>query len=91
MSGRLERVRPYHSGRCEMRQGRRTCFLSVLGILLSAASMGASQAPVTVSPGTATGARIADSCPTFSWGGIPEARSYELVGPALIQGPKGGL
>ena len=59
--------------------------------LLAAAAVAAGSQPVAVSPGTPTGALIGDTCPTFSWGGIPEAWSYELVGPALIQGPKGGL
>jgi hypothetical protein len=52
----------------------------------------AGETPVAVSPGDASKlVLIGDTCPTFSWGGIPEAWSYELVGPALIQGPKGGL
>jgi hypothetical protein len=35
--------------------------------------------PVAVSPGSATGSVIGDACPTFSWGAVPEASSYQLV------------
>ena len=36
-------------------------------------------APVTVSPGTSAGSLIGATCPTFSWGTVGEAKSYELV------------
>jgi hypothetical protein len=42
-------------------------------------SAAAAQAPVAASPGTPAGARIGDACPTFSWGGVAGAASYELV------------
>ncbi len=39
----------------------------------------AAEPPVTVSPGSSTGALIADVCPTFSWGAVPGADHYELA------------
>ena len=39
----------------------------------------ASERPVAVSPGSATRALIGDACPTFSWGEVDGARSYQLV------------
>lgn len=62
-----------------MRLGRRTRFSFVLVVLMWTVPAAASQAPVTASPGTAGGARIGDPCPTFSWGSVPDADSYELV------------
>jgi len=35
--------------------------------------------PVTVSPGSATGLLIGETCPTFSWGAMAGAKGYELV------------
>jgi hypothetical protein len=35
--------------------------------------------PVAVSPGSATGTQIGETCPTFSWGSVEKAGSYELV------------
>lgn len=35
--------------------------------------------PVAVSPGSGTGSLIGDACPTFSWGAVSGAKSYELV------------
>ncbi len=35
--------------------------------------------PVAVSPGNATGTLIGDPCPTFSWGSVAGARSYQLA------------
>jgi hypothetical protein len=37
------------------------------------------QRPVAVSPGGEQISRITNRCPTFSWGAVPEARSYQLV------------
>ncbi len=50
-------------------------------LLLAAAPLvGAPDRPQAVSPGTAvTPSRLADSCPTFSWSGVPGATSYELA------------
>ena len=39
----------------------------------------AAEAPVAVSPGSSTGTLIAASCPTFSWGQVKGAESYELI------------
>ena len=39
----------------------------------------AASPPEAVSPGSATGALTADTCPTFSWGQVPGARGYLLV------------
>lgn len=51
----------------------------VLGIALGGASVEAT-APVTGSPGSPQRVMlIGDGCPTFSWGGIKGAESYELV------------
>ena len=61
---------------------RRTVVAGALWVfvLVSAPASGAGgQCAVAVSPGSAAGARIADPCPTFSWGEVPRARSYELV------------
>lgn len=48
-------------------------------LLLSALTAGAADVPVAVSPGSATGALIGDTCPSFSWGEVEGAKSYELV------------
>lgn len=53
-----------------------TCTVLVF-VLCSAAW--AAERPVAVSPGSATGAMIGDTCPTFSWGAVLGAKSYELV------------
>lgn len=54
--------------------------LLVVGVILAgAAAVWATKPPVAVSPGSPTGARIGDTCPTFSWGEVDGARSYELV------------
>ncbi len=39
----------------------------------------ASEVPLAVSPGRASGAATAAACPTFSWGAVEQADSYELV------------
>jgi len=52
----------------------------VVAGLLTASSALADRSPIAVSPGdTAKLARIGDTCPTFSWGEVEGARSYELV------------
>ena len=54
--------------------------LLVLGVvLIGASAIMAAEVPVTVSPGSSTGSRIGDPCPTFSWGESDGAKSYELV------------
>jgi hypothetical protein len=48
--------------------------------LLCVAPMGLSaETPVAVSPGSAIGSVIGDTCPTFSWGAVPGAENYDLV------------
>ena len=54
--------------------------LVVCCALLIATTTGwAGSEPVTVSPGSPTGSVIGDTCPTFSWGSVEGAKSYELV------------
>jgi hypothetical protein len=54
--------------------------LLIVGLgLISTPPAPASEAPLAVSPGGATGASIGETCPTFSWGAVPGAKSYELV------------
>ena len=53
--------------------------LVVCSVLLIATTGSAGSKPVTVSPGSATGALIGDACPTFSWGSVEGAKRYELV------------
>jgi hypothetical protein len=60
---------------------RRT-FISipVLALLALAGAALAAEAPVAVSPGHASKlARVEARCPTFSWGEVEGAKSYELV------------
>jgi len=57
---------------------QRVLQIGFCGLLIATSLFGGSK-PVAVSPGSATGALIGDACPTFSWGGVPEAKSYELV------------
>ena len=48
--------------------------------LATSVAWAATEAPVAVSPGSATRVSlIADRCPTFSWGGVAGARGYELI------------
>ena len=58
-----------------------TRFLAVAVLLLGVAGVAlAGEAPMAVSPGDASKlALIDDRCPTFSWGVVKAARSYELV------------
>jgi hypothetical protein len=54
----------------------------VLILLGAGGGLGAAlaQPPPAVSPGApGSFAEIADRCPTFSWGGVPQAQSYELI------------
>jgi hypothetical protein len=46
---------------------------------LLAAVAPAAAVPAPVSPGSPAGTLIATPCPTFSWAGVPGARSYELL------------
>ncbi len=50
-------------------------------LLLGFAGVGlASEAPVAVSPGDASKLAVVEArCPTFSWGSVERAKSYELV------------
>lgn len=67
---------------------RRTVALTLFGLALSSSVWGAERA-VAVSPGSPTGALIGDACPTFSWGAVSGARSYELVVYGLGDGTEG--
>jgi hypothetical protein len=70
-----------------MRSERRFFILCLAGLalVLGASPGGASgalqaEAPVAVSPGDATKTAVVESrCPTFSWGEVEGATSYELV------------
>lgn len=70
-----------------MRHQPRFSILFLAGLVLalgvspgSASSTMAAERPVAVSPGSATEvALIGDGCPTFSWGTVAGAKSYELV------------
>ena len=54
--------------------------LVVCCALLIAATSWAGSRPVTVSPGNPQGVSLIEArCPTFSWGAVAGARSYELV------------
>jgi len=58
---------------------RRSAAHTVLVLVLCSAAWGA-EGPVAVSPGnTSKLALIGDTCPTFSWGEVEGAKSYELV------------
>lgn len=50
-----------------------------LVVVFGGAAAALAVSPVAVSPGSATGNSIDDACPTFSWGSVPGAESYELV------------
>ena len=56
-------------------------FVCLAPLLLCGAGFGqGAEAPSAVSPGSASKlSLIGDTCPTFSWGGVAEAKSYELV------------
>ena len=58
---------------------RRTGFLLASLLLLSVWTAGAAEPPVAVSPGSAMGALVESRCPTFSWGEVEGAKSYELL------------
>ena len=66
-----------------MRVGR--AFTLTAALCLAAAAAGAAtDRPVTVSPGGLAAVEMAPTrCPTFSWGGVDKARSYEIVVYAL--------
>ncbi|MCH7667216.1 MAG: hypothetical protein IH936_14960 [Acidobacteria bacterium] len=58
---------------------RRSASHAILVLVLSSAAWGAER-PAAVSPGDASKlALIGDACPTFSWGAVAGAKSYELV------------
>ena len=59
-------------------------FFGIVFGLIAPVSQAATNNPVTVSPGNTSGiSQIAERCPTFSWGTVAGARSYELVVYAL--------
>ena len=54
--------------------------LLVVGVVLAGAgALCAAGVPAAVSPGSPTGALVEGRCPTFSWGIVEGAESYELV------------
>jgi len=58
------------------------CVLRALVLILVVSSTPlamATEAPVAASPGSSSGTLIAGSCPTFSWGQVAGAESYELI------------
>lgn len=58
---------------------RRSAVHTVLVLVFCSMAL-AAETPVAVSPGdTSKLALIGDTCPTFSWGSVEGARSYELV------------
>lgn len=57
---------------------RRSTAFTVFLLVFCSTVWGA-EGPVAVSPGSSTGSLIGDSCPTFSWGIVEQAESYELV------------
>jgi len=57
----------------------RCCVFLVCGVAATVGLAVASERPVAVSPGSVTGSLVESRCPTFSWGAVPGAKSYELV------------
>lgn len=57
----------------------RVLWIGCSALLVAPVCWAGSGMPVAVSPGTPTGALIGDICPTFNWGAVPDADSYELV------------
>lgn len=57
----------------------RRCFAMAMLSAIVAVAAAAGPRPVGVSPGSASGARIADPCPTFSWSAMPGANSYSIA------------
>ncbi len=63
--------------------------VSLAGVATAEAAVAstATDRPIAVSPGSAARvALIANRCPTFSWGGVAEARGYELVVYGVAEG-----
>lgn len=64
-----------------MKRVRWLCLAAILvcaGTLLAAATF-AGVNPTAISPGSGVGTMVSGACPTFSWGAVPGAESYELV------------
>lgn len=57
---------------------RRTAAFTVLVLGFCSVAWGA-ESPVAVSPGDEKGALIEGRCPTFSWGEVEGAKSYDLI------------
>jgi hypothetical protein len=57
---------------------RHLAMVFVVGLAAAGSGL-AEQRPVAVSPGNATGSLIGSTCPTFSWGEVEGAKSYEVV------------
>jgi len=53
--------------------------LGVLGVAVVGSAAEPPRTPVIVSPGSAAGVAVGGGCPTFSWGTVAGATSYELV------------
>ena len=71
---------------------KRALYLCLVCLLIGTGLGGSQpQAAVAVSPGGATAyARIAQSCPSFSWGGVEGTARYELVVYELTKGQEQG-
>ena len=57
---------------------QRRWLFALLGVMCTNGALAAT-APTAVSPGSATGSLIGETCPTFSWGAMAGAKGYELV------------
>ena len=54
--------------------------ISIAGLLLAASAWASAARPVAVSPGSTVGTTvISERCPTFSWGAVEGADTYDLV------------
>lgn len=60
---------------------------TVLVVVLGSVAW-AAKVPVAVSPGSPTGSLTGDACPTFSWGAVAGATSYELAVYGLGEDPE---
>ena len=64
--------------------------MAALLAALSAESALATEVPATVSPGHSGHlVQVEGRCPTFNWGGVPGADSYQLVVYRLVEAEAG--
>jgi hypothetical protein len=62
--------------------------LGAAALTLGSAPATVAQTPVLVSPGAESAAAVTEArCPTFSWGGVPDAPGYELAVFRLTDDP----